>query len=66
MTRALQLDVARAGPDPAVVSRIAARLAAHFHGDLYAPYAALGHDDVWASCNFCWISAEIAARAVTS
>lgn len=51
--------------DPAVVDRIAAALRKHWHGDLYAPWGALGHDGEQPyACAACFLSAEIAARAV--
>lgn len=48
-----------------LTDRIAAALRRHFHGPLYAPYSALGHDELPFACNVCWIAAEIAAREVT-
>lgn len=51
--------------DPAVIDRIAAALRRHWHGDLYAPWGALGHDGEQPfACNACAISAQLAAEAV--
>lgn len=47
-----------------LTDRIAAAMRRHFHGDIYAPYAALGHDDLPFSCAACYLAAEIAAREV--
>ena len=50
--------------DPVVVDRIAAALRKHFNGPLYAPYAALGHDELPFSCAACYLATELAAREV--